>query len=121
MGILHASSHPNSDVDVLFAWRYSKVSLCWVDGRLFFYQPSCNDAAPKSLPRPFSALRAQDFMAVNLAHAQLRRRLVTASKMLAVTETIGKEGAERFLDSVITGVTPGKVRPRGEVNAARQE
>lgn len=60
-------------------------------------------------------------MAVNLAHAQLRRRLVTADKMLAVKETIGQEGAERFLDSGITGVTPGKVRPRVEENAAAQE
>lgn len=60
-------------------------------------------------------------MAVNLAHAQLRRRLVTADKMLAVRETIGKEGAERFLDSGITGVTPGKVRIPGEEHAAAQD
>ncbi|CAM9310543.1 unnamed protein product, partial [Hapterophycus canaliculatus] len=49
-------------------------------------------------------------MAVNLAHGQLRRRLVTPDKMSLVEETIGKNGAERFLDSGITGVTPGKVR-----------
>ncbi len=53
---------------------------------------------------------AQDFMAVNLAHGQLRRRLVTPDKMVLVEETIGKQGADRFLDSGITGVTPGKVR-----------
>ncbi|CAN0137123.1 unnamed protein product [Pylaiella littoralis] len=52
----------------------------------------------------------EDFMAVNLAHAQLRRRLVTPDRMRMVEETIGKQGAERFLDSGITGVTPGKVR-----------
>ena len=49
-------------------------------------------------------------MAVNLAHGQLRRRLVTPDKMILVEETIGKQGADRFLDSGITGVTPGKVR-----------
>lgn len=48
-------------------------------------------------------------MAVNLAHGQLRRRLVTPDKMSLVEETIGKDGADRFLDSGITGVTPGKV------------
>ncbi|CAM9192842.1 unnamed protein product [Ectocarpus sp. 13 AM-2016] len=52
----------------------------------------------------------EDFMAVNLAHGMLRRRLVTPDKLGMVEETIGKEGAERFLDSGITGVTPGKVR-----------
>eukprot|EP00903_Cladosiphon_okamuranus_P016122 g14878.t1 len=52
----------------------------------------------------------EDFMAVNLAHGQLRRRLVTPDKMSVVEETIGKQGADRFLDSGITGVTPGKVR-----------
>ncbi|CAM9603549.1 unnamed protein product [Ectocarpus fasciculatus] len=52
----------------------------------------------------------EDFMAVNLAHGMLRRRLVTPDKMGLVEETIGKEGAGRFLDSGITGVTPGKVR-----------
>lgn len=51
----------------------------------------------------------QDFMAVNLAHGQLRRRLVTPDKMILVEGTIGKQGADRFLDSGITGVTPGKV------------
>ena len=54
----------------------------------------------------------QDFMAVNLAHGQLRRRLVTPDKMSLVEETIGKQGADRFLDSGITGVTAGKVRTR---------
>ncbi|CAM9323675.1 unnamed protein product [Ectocarpus sp. 12 AP-2014] len=49
-------------------------------------------------------------MAVNLAHGMLRRRLVTPDKLGMVEETIGKEGAGRFLDSGITGVTPGKVR-----------
>lgn len=52
-------------------------------------------------------------MAVNLAHGMLRRRLVTPDKMGLVEETIGKEGAERFLDSGITGVTPGKVNMSG--------
>lgn len=47
---------------------------------------------------------------MNLAHGQLRRRLVTPDKMVLVEETIGKQGADRFLDSGITGVTPGKVR-----------
>lgn len=51
----------------------------------------------------------QDFMAVNLAHGQLRRRLVTPDKMSLVEKAIGKQGADRFLDSGITGVTPGKV------------
>lgn len=46
---------------------------------------------------------------MNLAHGQLRRRLVTPDKMSQVEETIGKQGADRFLDSGITGVTPGKV------------
>lgn len=55
----------------------------------------------------------QDFMAVNLAHGMLRRRLVTPDKMGLVEETIGKEGAGRFLDSGITGVTPGKVNISG--------
>lgn len=57
----------------------------------------------------------QDFMAVNLAHAQLRRRLVTPDRMRMVEETVGKQGAERFLDSGITGVTPGKVHTRAGV------
>lgn len=51
-------------------------------------------------------------MAVNLAHGLLRRRLVTPEKMTMVEDTIGKEGADRFLDSGITGVTPGKVRQK---------
>lgn len=48
-------------------------------------------------------------MAVNLAHGMLRRRLVTPEKMTTVEKCVGKEGAERFLESGITGVTPGKV------------
>lgn len=46
---------------------------------------------------------------MNLAHGQLRRHLVTPDKMSLVEDTIGKQGADRFLDSGITGVTPGKV------------
>lgn len=52
-------------------------------------------------------------MAVNLAHAQLRRKLVTPEKMKAVEDYIGKEGAKRFIASGITGVTVGKVCARG--------
>lgn len=60
----------------------------------------------------------QDFMAVNLAHGQLRRRLVTPDKMSLVEETVGKQGAEHFLDSGITGVTPGKVGAHTRVRGA---
>lgn len=48
-------------------------------------------------------------MAVNVAHGQLRRRLVTADKIQKVQGIMGKDSAERFLDSGITGVTPSKV------------
>lgn len=49
-------------------------------------------------------------MAVNLAHGMLRRRMVTPEQMATVEGCVGKEGLEPFLESGITGVTPGKVR-----------
>ena len=57
-------------------------------------------------------------MAVNLAHAQLRRRLLTADKMHRVEQSMGREAAERFADSGITGVTPGKVSAPSLLNIA---
>lgn len=54
----------------------------------------------------------QDFMAVNLAHAQLRKRLMTDEKMQRVEERMGKEAAQLFINSGITGITAGKVRGR---------
>lgn len=51
----------------------------------------------------------QDFMTVNLVHGQLRQRLLTSEKLRQVEESMGKEATERFVNSGITGVTPGKV------------
>lgn len=54
-------------------------------------------------------LFGQDFMAVNLAHAQLRRRIVRAEHLDRMQASMGREHAEKMLSSGITGVTPGKV------------
>lgn len=48
-------------------------------------------------------------MAVNLAHGELRRRMVTGEHVKRMEAAMGKEDAELMLGSGITGVTPGKV------------
>lgn len=60
----------------------------------------------------------QDFMAVNLAHGELRRRLVTAEHLKRMEAAMGKEDAEMMLGSGITGVTPGKVTSLSQEEAS---
>lgn len=50
-------------------------------------------------------------MAVNVVHGQLRRRFMTAEKAREVEILMGKRAFDIFVDSGITGVTPGKVTP----------
>ncbi|CAM9158528.1 unnamed protein product [Choristocarpus tenellus] len=53
----------------------------------------------------------EDFMAVNLVHGGLRKRLMSPGDLKSVSDYLGSdEIAMTFLGSGITGVTPSKVR-----------
>lgn len=56
------------------------------------------------------SISRKDFMAVNLAHGNLRRRFISAERAREVQESIGEKSFEVFVSSGITGLTPGKVR-----------